>query len=133
MNKSEPKYLAVYGTLTEGCGNHMFFLAGVPHKEDWVHGWCMYTFGSEERWGFPAIFEGDPDEDKVRVELYPIDKIDPDKMRGIDRMELGAGYHTTIVSTASGEEAYIYAMSHDPGDYFDIWVEGGDWRNRPNG
>mgnify|MGYP000992925069 CR=1 FL=1 len=80
-------YRAVYGTLRAGFGNHRAYGMDNPAAcqkiwEGWLDGFQMWEAG------IPFVKQGSG---RIWVEVYCFDNLEV--LQGVDRLELGAGYH----------------------------------------
>lgn len=115
-----------YGSLRRGhynCRGPIDEMTRVK-EHDTVSGYYMRTHG-----GYPAIFESTNPDDKVVVEVVELTSVEgwETLFESINRMEFGAGYFRRLVTTDSGEEAWIYVMPHEDEDFFPYHVDTGDW------
>ncbi len=127
-------YVAVYGSLRMGLGNH-FTLDGSVHVGDGkAYGYRMYPYMGTS---FPSIARCESDEEgAVTVEVYEID----DEM--LERLDLLEGFDPdrpncfykrilTEVTFYNGDtyEAYIYVMDEDKASRNRTLkpIESGDW------
>lgn len=115
--------LAPYGSLRVRQYNYGWSLGDLPvvKEGDTVRGYYMKAHS-----GFPAIFEGEPD-DRVVVDVIDITALPEEQLRRIDGMEFGCGYFRRAIRTEGGHLAWIYVMPKDQERRFVYDVEEGDW------
>jgi gamma-glutamylcyclotransferase (GGCT)/AIG2-like uncharacterized protein YtfP len=102
----EKAIVAVYGSLKQGFGNHLYLQDAKYLSDAKIVGWDMYSFGP-----FPMVVPGDG---TVAVELYEVDK---HTMQGLDGLEgFPRFYNRMIVETQAPwcpVEAWLYFGSAD--------------------
>jgi gamma-glutamylcyclotransferase (GGCT)/AIG2-like uncharacterized protein YtfP len=94
--------IAVYGSLREGCYNHLFFLQGAEKKGVTTTPGRLYNFGA-----YPALTK-DATSFSVECEIYEVDDL---TYKSIDSMEKGAGYFEGHIQTKWGDAAIWYYPS----------------------
>ncbi len=111
--------VAVYGTLREGCSNHLLMADSALLGEDSINGFEMFSAG-----GFPVVYHTDND-DSIVVEVYDVEE---QRLKGqLDSLEgHPTWYKRERVKTAYGY-AWLYVMQdvcYKRGNK----IESGDWR-----
>lgn len=107
-------YIAVYGSLRYGMGNHRV-LGGAEYVDTTVvYGFSMHSFG-----GFPVLIPADPEEEAV-VELYRANDAEMDSVDMLEGFREGGGgfYDRTPVELDNGHVAWVYFI--DDVDLFDL-------------
>ena len=107
--------IAVYGTLKKGFYNHKRFRLdeyGTFLGFDTIFGYDMYDLGM-----YPIVVKSVSGE--IKVEVYDVST---DMVATLDRMERGAGYYPTYVSTKFGH-AIIWKCDEISGTK----IDGGDY------
>jgi|APSaa5957512622_1039677.scaffolds.fasta_scaffold154605_1 gamma-glutamylaminecyclotransferase len=110
--------IGVYGTLREGCGNHVLLNSVELVAEGRLDGWAMLTNGS-----FPTIVKAEGK--SVLVEVYDCDD------QRVGRLNLLEGYPTFYrrekVELRDGTQCEVYVCNNP--DNFRGVIESGDWRD----
>lgn len=116
-----PTNFAFYGTLRSGQGNYRWSVARDNGAEfDGEHvipGYKMYSLG-----GYPFVAPSNDADASIVVELYKLS--DPDIIRSIHRMEIGAGYDTATIEV--NDQQYTLYYQHN-NNYGYTEVPNGDW------
>lgn len=124
----ETPFLACYGTLRYGHGNHRNFLNDIVlcNRDLMIKGYEMYTFG-----GYPAVFSTGRESDVIITDAFDLSTAqDPEELLArIDRMELGVGYRRDVVLSCSGYNVFLYVMDDKEKVFFPELIPSGDWND----
>ena len=120
------EYVAVYGSLRQGMGNH-----GIISDNEFVvqttlsGGYRMVSLG-----GFPGVMETDKPQSPIIVEVYKVSELR--NMQRLDSLEGYRGPHANnfydkkLVTLDNGMQAHIYLLNEEGyGAYPE--VSNGDW------
>lgn len=114
------QYLAVYGTLKKGYGNHIY----LHDQEYYGSGYTVDSY-SMRSWGIPMVYK-DPAIAPVGIELYGVTE---DRLTGpIDRLEGHPRFYKrekikVVVSEKAFSDVWLYFAGNDDVDPYGDPVE----------
>ena len=132
MEKSKITKIGVYGSLLSGLGNHGLLSYQMKEGnavlvgEDTIKGFDLYAVSS-----FPGIKRSEDPTKEVKVEIYEVNEIALDRVRGLEGYSPLSDRNTFYdeVQTPSNDHGEISVYLYMPQVHEESLVPNGDWRD----